>query len=153
MARSSGARPRAAQREEVARLKAELGTVRRQDWVRAQGIFNEICALCNVSGPSGQLMTPRCCRTCGFYGHTTQHCPTDLERARRLSDAWQWKPTTPEEIAWSEELKACDARREEAEARGLGCLHIDERAPATEGWQLTGDCQCAGCKAWVEFMR
>tara|TARA_B100001250_G_C19815924_1_gene798378 strand:+ start:487 stop:951 length:465 start_codon:yes stop_codon:yes gene_type:complete len=152
MARSSGARPRKAQREEVARLKAELGTVRRGEWARAQLIFGKICVLCGVIGPSGQMMTPRSCRVCGYYGHTAQYCPVDLQRVRRASDALQWTPTTPEEIAWAEELKAIDARVAEGKARWT-CEYVDQREPATEAWQLTNDCTCASCLAYRTFIR
>ena len=151
MARSSGARPRKAQKEEVERLKAELGTIRRGEWARAQLIFQEICALCGVVGPSGQLMTPRSCRVCGYYGHTAQFCPTDLERVRRASDALQFTPTTPEEIAWCDKLKAITARRKEAEARWT-CELIHTREPATAGWQLTTGCECGACGAFRAFM-
>ena len=151
MARSSGARPRKAQREEVARLKAELGTIRRGEWARAQLVFQQICALCGVEGPSGQIMTPRSCRICGYYGHTSQFCPTDLERVRRASEALQFTPTTPEEIAWCDKLKAIKARRKEAEEMWT-CDYIHTRKPATAGWQLTLDCGCGACVAFRWFM-
>ena len=57
MARSSGARPKKAVREEVMELKRLLGETHSDKWQRAQTIFDEICRLCEVKGPSGSRMS------------------------------------------------------------------------------------------------
>ncbi len=106
MARSVGARPRKAQREEAARLRAKLGECRSDQWQRAQVIFEELCAVCGVTGPSYSLMTPRACRFCHMYGHTRQYCPRkrvaeERARDREVAEASQIKNQLPQQATCS----------------------------------------------------
>ena len=101
MGHSSGARPRKAVAKEVNALKARLATVQSHQWQKAQCIFDEIVALCEVRGPSGGQMVPRACRFCGFYGHSRQYCVALKEAAARREE--YWKAT---EVAESDALHA-----------------------------------------------
>ena len=87
MAKSSGARPRKGVAKEVAVLRAKLAGVRSDQWAKAQVIFEEICILCGVSGPSGMTMVPRACRFCHYYGHTKQFCPARKRAEERAIEA------------------------------------------------------------------
>ncbi len=162
MARSSGARPKKAQREEYALLKAELAKCRSNEWQRAQLIFDQMCAVCDAKGPSGSKMTPRSCRICGYYGHTSQFCPVDAERMmlQAKREAAQNKPimceaecTLPGQWAWICATRALEKRREEGIARGVGrCLvYADKSVPFAE-LQKVIECGCKGCKEWNEWM-
>jgi hypothetical protein len=160
MGRSSGARPKKAVAEEVKRLKEALGEVHSYDWQKAQCIFDEMCSLCGVSGPSGGIMVPRSCRLCGYYGHTRQYCPrrdpeqeeTDKEHASLLKRdesgtlARYRAGATPEQAAWIAELAKINARFEQA------CAAL-ERGELTGC--LCGGCgadKCQGCTEWAAFM-
>ena len=144
MAKSSGARPRKAQREEVSRLKGKLAQIKSHEWQRAQVIFDEIVALCGVQGPSGAQMVPRACKSCGYFGHSRQFCPNSSKEAEQLK---RWRlanplptreTTTPEHWAYIEDLRAIEERYDRMRAAGLGC-DVGAYDPA---------CACAGCKEW-----
>lgn len=102
MGKSSGARPRKAVRAEVLALKAELSECHYDNWVRAQGIFDRICELCEVKGPSDMKMTPRACRYCRYFGHTRQFCPLRSQEAAEVTQeaAPPAEPETELEMQW-----------------------------------------------------
>ena len=75
MARSSGYRAKKANREEVAKLRAELAKCTSTQWIRAQSIMQDIIiAIGKKGGPSGMQVLPRCCKLCDHYGHTAEKC-------------------------------------------------------------------------------
>ena len=136
MARSSGARPKKAVRKEVAALRAVLAECRNDQWQKAQCIFDQICALCEVTGPSNGMMVPRSCRVCGYYGHTKQFCPVWKARLERMTEreiemdkahgyvppqCEEECPLGPDQWKWICRHRAITARQEEGTARGLGC--------------------------------
>lgn len=137
------------------------------DFSRAQMFMDKIVA-CTGQRPGklGGRITPRVCSSCRRWGHTSQHCAEwerryttthDIELVRYPQRSVDRCDTTVVELTederkWAAYLNAIVARREEAEALGIGCLHINEREPATAAWQLTQDCHCDGCVAWTEFM-
>ena len=84
--RSKGVRPKKAVRAQVNALKERLSAVKSYEWQRAQIIFDEMCELCEVKGPSGGKMIPRACRTCDYYGHTSQHCPVQKARREQMTE-------------------------------------------------------------------
>lgn len=157
MGRSSGARPKKAVRTQVNELKRRLGECRNDQWQRAQCIFDEICALCEVKGPSNGKMVPRSCRICGYYGHTAQYCPVDEARVLRQlkrEAAQYWVPTSPDEctgVQWGMicEFDAIRQRYEEALEAGLeGC----ERGPIRTASDIVLGCTCDGCVQWRAFV-
>lgn len=94
MARSSGYRAKKANKQEVAKLRAELAKCTSSEWVRAQGIMQEIIrALGKKGGPSGWQVLPRCCKLCDYYGHTAEKC---------------WR--CPNKLTYAEELRLVAAR-------------------------------------------
>ena len=74
MAKSSGARPRKAQRAEVQALREKLGELHAYEWQKAHVLFQRICELCNHRGARGGMGSPypRACKFCHRYGHSTQ---------------------------------------------------------------------------------
>ena len=154
MARSSGARPKKAVRKEVKALKARLGTITSDRWQAAQAIFDQICALCDVSGPSGALMVPRSCRHCGYYGHTRQFCPRvtvalDKASGYETPRTEEECPGGPAQWKWICQLRAIDERAAEGHRRGLGqCTQKTIRSAA----DVDLNCQCVGCVEWSEWM-
>ena len=152
MARSKGCRPRKADREEVARLRVELGKCYKYDWIKAGCLYDQITTLCRVAGPSGSKMCPRACKYCGYYGHTSQHCEV---RQQELDDreAAEWRllqvhaykelqehECSPEQWAFKLKTDRILERYREACALGLGC----------DGCNVQGTCD--GCKKWNAFM-
>ena len=148
MAKSSGARPKKAQRAELLALKAELNKCKSSEWIRAQSIFDRMVNLCKSRGPSGMVMQPRSCRSCGYFGHTSQHCP-------KIKALWEEAAAHPERLVWPEELKesdctpeqwqsikrmeAMDALYDQCVAEGMGCSAGDGK----------GACmKCQDCEAW-----
>lgn len=87
MARSSGYRYKQENAEEVKALRKLLHACTTDQWQRASGIMQDICAaLGKPNGPSGSVVLPRSCKICYHYGHTAQHCPigeNPYEKARR----------------------------------------------------------------------
>ena len=157
MGRSSGARPRKAVREQVLALRAKLGTIRSDKWQAAQAVFDEMCALCGVEGPSHGMMTPRACRVCHYYGHSRATCPVWLARRAHMSarevelDAatgFVWPESEAEcssaaQWEWVQRMRAIDARNEKLIARGLGCKRTVSCAS-----DIDLACACEGCVAW-----
>lgn len=172
MARSSGARPKKAVREQVAALKARLGTITSDRWQAAQAIMDEIVAVCGVHGPSGATMVPRACRVCHYYGHTRQFCPVWAERKARMSERELEEldaasgyvpprselecPHGPAQWALIQDVRAIEARREEGIARGLGCAgpQCKRRKAVTCASDviLPADCGCSDCSEWSIWM-
>ena len=75
MGRSNGYRPKAACREEVLELRAQLAQCRGQDWAKAGMIMQHIAALVGTPlGPMNGRVMPRACKFCDHYGHTRQWC-------------------------------------------------------------------------------
>ena len=84
MGRSNGYRPKAAVREEVLHLRALLSECDYSQWQKASMIMAEITSLLGHSyGPMGGRIEPRACKTCGYFGHTRQHCP----KRKRMEEA------------------------------------------------------------------
>ena len=76
MGRCNGYRPKKEDREEVMRLRAELGKLTTNEWQKASMLMHHITALMgNFHGPSNGMIEPRACKWCDHYGHTTQWCP------------------------------------------------------------------------------
>ena len=166
MARSSGARPKKAVKAEVDALKKRLGTITSDRWVAAQAVFDKICALCDVVGPSGGQMVPRACRVCGYFGHTRQYCPEWLARRAAMSDreleevlaekaAGYRTPQSleesesPEQWKWICELNAIEECVEKGKALGRGgCKQVVRSAH-----KINLRCNCTGCIDWQEYMR
>ena len=137
------------------------------DFSTAQMLMDRIVE-CTGQKPGrlGARITPRVCSSCRRWGHTSQHC-AEWERRYKAAhgvevvrypqrsvnrnDTADWGLTEDEEKLLAH-FRAVVARRQEAEALGLGCLHINEREPATAAWQLTQGCNCKNCAAWKEFM-
>ncbi len=152
-------------REEVEALRAELNTVRSNEWQRAQRIFDQMCGLCEVTGPRKEKMVPRSCRVCGFYGHTKQFCPVHMarkaqmtERELALDKARGYRtpqslaecPGGPEQWAWICKLRHIKEHVAEGERRGLG---ICERPRViTCAGDIVLGCTCAGCVEWDEWI-
>jgi len=170
MARSSGARPKKAVRAKVVALRERLSTIPSHKWITAQSIMDEITDLCGVSGPSGGKMVPRACRTCGFFGHTTQHCEvrhaldaqmTERELERERARGWispqslEECPHGPAQWAWICKLEAIKACVAEGERRGLG--KIGPHCKRKRVWRSRHDvvltCDCADCEAWSAWVR
>ena len=159
MGKSSGARPRKAQRAEVAALREELGRCSYDQWQRAHGIFREICALCNHSGAKGGIGNPypRCCTLCGKYGHSRKFCPLQKVLAERELDyeVQQMRAELAERRAayegepdpvWIAKMQAADALyRAKCDAGLEGCER--DGGPCTF---LPGS-PCAACKAWRAY--
>ena len=146
MARSVGVRPRKAQRAEFAVLKAKLSSLRSDQWLVAQNVFDHMCALCEVSGPSHGKMVPRSCRFCGFFGHTKQHCPALAAREERL--------LARELEAHRAGVELVQAAREAADPATQRCR--DLMALAGEWWDAGRGCErgahegcaCEDCARW-----
>ena len=172
MGKSSGARPHAAHRATVKALRAKLGTISVDRWQYAQAVFDEMCALCEVKGPSGSMMTPRACSVCHYYGHTRQYCPvkkardaardeSELERAMQYDKARGYvEPTCVEECPggaeqweWICHLNEIEKDQETKTALGMGC--IVDRGPVTcaSDIVLPSECGCEGCVAWMRWKR
>ena len=165
MARSSGARPRKAVRAEVAALRAKLAEVPSDKWQRAQAIFDEICALCEVTGPSNGKMVPRSCRVCHRYGHTKQFCPVWKARVERMTErevellgpgykrpqSLEECPGGPAQWEWISHLMAIEARVAEGTARGLGCT-VKRTVRSAADKVLAEECGCSGCVEWIAWM-
>ena len=81
MGKSSGARPTKAVAEEVAVLRAQLGTLTSSEWQKAYLVYGMITDLCEHRGPMGKA-NPRACGYCGFFGHTREFCKRREEHAR-----------------------------------------------------------------------
>ena len=168
MGRSSGARPHAKNKERVETLRAKLGTIRSDEWQKAQAVFDEMCALCEVHGPSGGMMVPRSCRVCKFFGHTQQFCPvkkardaarTEREIERDRAHGYV-PPSCVEECPGGQEQWEMICRQDEIEriqeektALGMGC-HVDR------GWitcasdkVMPSECGCQGCKEWLAWTK
>lgn len=163
MGRSSGARPKKAVKAQVELLRARLGTITSDRWQAAQSIFTEICALCDVVGPSNGLMVPRACKVCHLYGHTRQFCPKALARkaamtARELEldaalgyvipDSLEECPHGPAQWHSICKQNAIEERVREGMAKGLGCNREREVTCASD----MVDCDCKGCVAWADWM-
>lgn len=146
MPRSSGARPRQAQREEVARLREALSECHSHQWQRAAYLFQEICRLCEHKGSRGGCGTPypRSCRHCKRYGHSSQFCPALREReARELArEKAAVAHTVLMPAPWLRRFEAINAARQVARDEGLeGCELY---------WGEGGPCGvCGGCVAWL----
>ena len=153
--RSAGCRPKKAVRDEVNQLKRILGATHKYEWQRAQILQNEIARLCGVAGPSGGLMIPRACKLCGYYGHTSQYCPHDMDRVKLALQREQadYRPLTeaqctPEQWVWVCDLRRVHARATEAIGKGLGC----SKTKPTCGTERQLECKCKDCEAWHAFM-
>lgn len=155
MARSVGARPKKAVKERVAALRGRLGQLDSSKWQAAQVIFDEMCALCGVQGPSGGNMAPRACRFCDRYGHTRQHCE-HYQRYKAVADAREIArlqkehiPVTEADCSPEDWEVICEERRllvryEELMAEGRGCKARVVRSAA----DLARRCECTGCVDW-----
>ena len=168
MPRSSGARPKKEQREDVAYLRERLGECTGAEWQKAGAIFREICRLCNHKGSKGGHGSPypRACRYCDRYGHSTQFCKVRQAAAKAREEAEvdrlleedrarkaQSKGLTLHPY-WQAKFKWLQERYDAARDAGLeGCV---------EEWDLGGPCsmngvpvgqRCAGCEQWHAFMR
>ena len=65
-------------------LRARLSATHGHDWRRAQMIMDEITTIMgHKTGPGKGSITPRACATCGYFGHTRQHCKVAAARAAR----------------------------------------------------------------------
>ena len=166
MAKSSGARPKKAVRAQVMALRAKLALVPSDKWQRAQAIFDEICALCEVNGPSNGRMVPRSCKVCGFYGHTKQFCPVWIRKKERMTareiemdKACDYVPPRcqedcdrgPEQWAWICQMKAIEMRVQEGVARGLGCKK-ERIVTCASDIMLPEECGCSDCEEWLAWM-
>ncbi len=156
MGRSNGYRPTKANRAEVKYLRELLGKTKGDQWQRAGSIMREITRLLgHRCGPSRGSIQPRVCRLCGYYGHTSQWCPTRGEREARettvaLKAEAKWcaehsvdrhvDPVRVVWLAWTRDRHkaACDA--------GWGCSQQAESA-ADYTW-----CDCEGCVGWRDFL-
>jgi hypothetical protein len=167
--RSSGARPKKAVAPQVNALRAQLAQLRSHEWIKAQLIFDEMCMLCEVTGPTGGKMIPRACRFCDHFGHNRDKCPkwrarceamTEREMALDVAQGYV-PPQCAEEVrppgVWEEivAMRAIVARNEEGERLGIG----EPRDPAckrTEGADCAAaivlGCDCSSCVSWNEFM-
>ena len=165
MGRSSGYRPKAANRKVVMALRERLAECRDDQWVKAQYIMDEITTALGVPcGPMRAKIEPRACKFCHYYGHTSQHCK---KRQRMQSDveAAEWRAlqlhiyvppkqedVTPEQWAWICEVKDMQQRVDDALALGLGCT------ARTSAWKHRGVCEdqglppCDNCVKWKVFM-
>ena len=166
MARSSGARPRKAQRAEAAALRERLGQIPSHEWAKAQCVYEQLAAVCGVSGPSGALMSPRACSHCHFFGHTRQFCPR-YKQAKDRADRQalqneQWR--SPRSVAeclhgaaqWThmQHIARVVARVDEGVRLGLnhpgeGCRR---RTLITSAADIVIDCECRSCVEWQSFM-
>lgn len=87
MGRSNGYRPKAAVRDEVGMLRAALGELQDDQWVKASFIMEEITKLLgHRGGPMGGKIEPRICKYCKYYGHTRQWCKVRLEAEKSRDD-------------------------------------------------------------------
>lgn len=154
MARSSGARPRKAQREQVLALRAKLGTITSDRWQAAQHVFDQIVELCGIPSARGK-MVPRSCRACGYYGHSRAQCP---ERPHEgYDECTGYKvPTCREEAdsdsqwQWICELQAVKDRYNRGVAMGLeGCV----RWSGGRACDIDLSCECEGCREWRAYWR
>ena len=163
MARSSGARPKKAVREEVAALKARLGELRSDEWQKAQCVMDHICALCEVTGPSYGQMVPRACRYCHRFGHTRQHCKSrkamleakEEEEYEALCNQPAYRSPTeqecsPEHWAYLQLLKRIEERREEGIILGRGGCKL--QGAIHDCHDVLLDCKCEGCEDWEQWM-
>ena len=152
---SNGTRPRKAVRKEVEALREQLCRLHKYDWVKAQCIFDRMCALTNLSGgPKSSTPFPRSCRGCGMYGHSRGSKRCYL--ANEPLEIVQWVPITSREQCQSdaqwEHVQECKRLNEEWERMGelgLGCDRV--ATPFTSASCIPLHCSCAGClevKAW-----
>lgn len=75
MGRSNGYRPKAAVRDEVLALRAQLAMLTDDQWAKASCIMDNITGLLGHSGgPMGGKIEPRACKYCHYFGHTKQWC-------------------------------------------------------------------------------
>ena len=139
MKRSPGYRVKAEHREEAEELRKRLGQCRSSDWARAKIILQQIAELAGYSsGPAGGAIIPRCCRTCGFYGHSSDRCPA--RRAR-------------EDAQMDSEIKK---HKREREGRGeVKDDYLMKRFRYAQGCGRTcytsPPCYvCKGCRAWLQ---
>ena len=147
MGRSSGARPKKADREAYAELKALLSTCHKYEWQKAQAIFDRMTELTGAVGPMGSLMSPRSCKACGYYGHTMQYCPVQYAKealqAQKENEGFRplkQEECTPVQWEWICAYRRVEERTKEAVRLGMGC---------SEG---NPPCGCSGCKAWQAFV-
>lgn len=81
MARSKGYRTRLEHAREMRHRRAQLAEMRGAEWAKAQCVMQRIAWLLgNKHGPSGGLVSPRCCSVCEHFGHTKQYCPVRQAR-------------------------------------------------------------------------
>lgn len=155
MVRSTGCRPKKKDREEFEQLKALLSECSKSEWQRAQCIFNDMTALCNAKGPTGGLMVPRACRACGYYGHSSQHCPHAAfrlqEQLRRENAKYKYlteDECTPEHWQYIKRLEVLKTKQDLWRALDRACK-VHEPSCAAE---MHVDCQCQDCKDWRVFV-
>lgn len=152
-------------------LKAKLGEVRSDQWQKAQCIFDEICALCEVKGPSNGMMVPRACRVCHYYGHTKQFCPVWKARVERMTDRElelcgpRYIPPQcveecrggPEQWAWIQHLREVDARVKEGMEKKIGkprpgCKRYKRTITCASDRVAPAECGCAACVEWEDWV-
>ena len=136
-------------------MKEELSTIYKWEWQRAQCVFDQMVALCDVQNRG--KMVPRSCKLCGYYGHTAQYCPHDeggiLRQVRRERASYvplTQADCTPEQWEAHLHTERIIARVEEGTALGIGCK-VD-RGPVTCASDIVLDCECGGCRDWRSWM-
>ena len=98
----SGYRVAGPNRAAIAELRARLGELEGDQWVKAGCIMDEIVWLAGYSGgPMGGKVNPRVCKYCDHYGHTRQHCPV-MKAERELRESYWAKEVTAEDEALRE---------------------------------------------------
>ena len=155
MCRCPGYRPTNANRAEVEQLRAELGSLRSYEWIRARVIMREIAEIVgHTGGPTGGLITPRACRYCDYYGHTRQWCQKRMADERRRDEMETDKIIAQNrrerarlgghhiDKEWSARVQELMERYDAACDAGHGCVGGTEM-PCEE---------CEGCKGWDRFM-
>lgn len=156
--RGVGVRPKKAVREEVLRLKEELGKCRSDQWQRAGTIFQQMADLCGHQPPQGGRVIARACRYCHYYGHSSQHCAKRL----REQDAEIAKLVAAERAAAArgkgkvrdESILRAEQDVQAARDAGLeGCSMYEWEEGGSGGpCSFRGAPLCGGCRQWRQFM-
>ena len=146
-----------------------MAQLRSHEWIKAQLIFDEMCMLCEVTGPTGGKMIPRACRFCDHYGHNRDKCPkwrarceemTEREMALDVAQGYV-PPQCAEEVrapgVWEEivAMRAIVARNEEGERLGIGepwDPGCERKVGAESSSDVVLTCDCSSCATWSSFM-
>jgi len=110
-------RPKKADAERVGALRLKLSQTR--EWQRAQAIMNEIVVA--VGKYRGQIVVPRQCKACGFFGHTRANCEV-AERRQAEREEMELCREIRGFARYADEVERAEAQRlrDQAEDRRKG---------------------------------